>query len=179
MGGKSATGVFEWVSWLPTVNQTMCHMPRAPVWLQPCRALSSQCVYAVGKIPCIRPLHETRFRRRRCPSSTWLPGQLCSSFSNPGIRCGLPPALENGFYSAEDFHAGSTVTYQCNNGYYLLGDSRMFCTDNGSWNGISPSCLGEINAGNCCVDSVMSFGKHLPQVLRLSWHPIVNSTPSQ
>ncbi|MBZ3871168.1 Sushi, von Willebrand factor type A, EGF and pentraxin domain-containing protein 1 [Sciurus carolinensis] len=57
------------------------------------------------------------------------------------ISCGVPPPLENGFYSAEDFHAGSTVTYQCNNGYYLLGDSRMFCTDNGSWNGISPSCL--------------------------------------
>ncbi|XP_069487009.1 sushi, von Willebrand factor type A, EGF and pentraxin domain-containing protein 1 isoform X2 [Ambystoma mexicanum] len=57
------------------------------------------------------------------------------------ISCGVPPALENGFYSAEDFYAGSTVTYQCNSGYYLLGDSRMFCTDNGSWNGISPSCL--------------------------------------
>nr|XP_060465550.1 sushi, von Willebrand factor type A, EGF and pentraxin domain-containing protein 1 [Panthera onca] len=67
------------------------------------------------------------------------------------ISCGVPPPLENGFYSAEDFHAGSTVTYQCNNGYYLLGDSRMFCTDNGSWNGISPSCLGEINLGKYCV----------------------------
>ncbi|KAM7319810.1 hypothetical protein ACRRTK_021493 [Alexandromys fortis] len=66
------------------------------------------------------------------------------------IRCGLPPALENGFYSAEDFHAGSTVTYQCNNGYYLLGDSRMFCTDNGSWNGISPSCL---DVDECAVGS--------------------------
>ena len=59
--------------------------------------------------------------------------------------------MEHGFYSAEDFHAGSTVTYQCNNGYYLLGDSRMFCTDNGSWNGISPSCLGEMNLGNYCM----------------------------
>ncbi|KAJ1059271.1 hypothetical protein K5549_008072 [Capra hircus] len=51
---------------------------------------------------------------------------------------------------AEDFHAGSTVTYQCNNGYYLLGDSRMFCTDNGSWNGISPSCL---DVDECAVGS--------------------------
>ncbi|XP_075416413.1 sushi, von Willebrand factor type A, EGF and pentraxin domain-containing protein 1 isoform X2 [Tenrec ecaudatus] len=71
-----------------------------------------------------------------------------------GIRCGVPPALENGIYSAEDFHAGSTVTYQCNNGYYLLGDSRMFCTDNGSWNGISPSCLDvdECAVGSDCSD---------------------------
>ncbi|XP_051818518.1 sushi, von Willebrand factor type A, EGF and pentraxin domain-containing protein 1 [Antechinus flavipes] len=66
------------------------------------------------------------------------------------IGCGVPPPLENGFYSAEDFYAGSTVTYQCNNGYYLLGDSRMFCTDNGSWNGISPSCL---DVDECAVGS--------------------------
>ncbi|XP_028910838.1 sushi, von Willebrand factor type A, EGF and pentraxin domain-containing protein 1 isoform X8 [Ornithorhynchus anatinus] len=66
------------------------------------------------------------------------------------ISCGVPPPLENGFYSAEDFYAGSTVTYQCNNGYYLLGDSRMFCTDNGSWNGISPSCL---DVDECAVGS--------------------------
>ncbi|XP_076997754.1 sushi, von Willebrand factor type A, EGF and pentraxin domain-containing protein 1 isoform X2 [Tamandua tetradactyla] len=67
-----------------------------------------------------------------------------------GISCGAPPALENGFYSAEDFHAGSTVTYQCNNGYYLFGDSRMFCIDNGSWNGISPSCL---DVDECAIGS--------------------------
>ncbi|EMP30778.1 Sushi, von Willebrand factor type A, EGF and pentraxin domain-containing protein 1 [Chelonia mydas] len=66
------------------------------------------------------------------------------------ISCGVPPPLENGFYSAEDFFAGSTVSYQCNNGYYLLGDSRMFCTDNGSWNGISPSCL---DVDECAVGS--------------------------
>ncbi|KAM4876293.1 sushi, von Willebrand factor type A, EGF and pentraxin domain-containing protein 1 [Thomomys bottae] len=66
------------------------------------------------------------------------------------IHCGVPPPLENGFYSAEDFYAGSTVTYQCNPGYYLLGDSRMFCTDNGSWNGISPLCL---DVDECAVGS--------------------------
>nr|XP_045229548.1 sushi, von Willebrand factor type A, EGF and pentraxin domain-containing protein 1 [Macaca fascicularis] len=66
------------------------------------------------------------------------------------ISCGVPPPLENGFHSADDFYAGSTVTYQCNNGYYLLGDSRMFCTDNGSWNGVSPSCL---DVDECAVGS--------------------------
>ncbi|XP_019410274.1 PREDICTED: sushi, von Willebrand factor type A, EGF and pentraxin domain-containing protein 1, partial [Crocodylus porosus] len=66
------------------------------------------------------------------------------------ISCGVPPPLEHGFYSSEDFFAGSTVTYQCNNGYYLLGDSRMFCTDSGSWNGISPSCL---DVDECAVGS--------------------------
>ncbi|KAK2514926.1 Svep1 [Columba guinea] len=70
------------------------------------------------------------------------------------ISCGVPPPLENGFYSAEDFFAGSTVTYHCNNGYYLLGDSRMLCLDNGSWNSISPSCLDvdECAVGSDCDD---------------------------
>ncbi|RMB94706.1 hypothetical protein DUI87_28819 [Hirundo rustica rustica] len=67
-----------------------------------------------------------------------------------GISCGVPPTLENGFYSAEDFFAGSTVTYHCNGGYYLLGDSRMLCLDNGSWNSISPSCL---DVDECAVGS--------------------------
>ncbi|NWY42555.1 SVEP1 protein, partial [Sylvia atricapilla] len=66
------------------------------------------------------------------------------------ISCGVPPTLENGFYSAEDFFAGSTVTYHCNTGYYLLGDSRMLCLDNGSWNSISPSCL---DVDECAVGS--------------------------
>ncbi|PKU44337.1 von willebrand factor type egf and pentraxin domain-containing protein 1 [Limosa lapponica baueri] len=66
------------------------------------------------------------------------------------ISCGVPPPLENGFYSAEDFFAGSTVTYHCNSGYYLLGDSRMLCQDNGSWNSISPSCL---DVDECAVGS--------------------------
>ncbi|XP_050843098.1 sushi, von Willebrand factor type A, EGF and pentraxin domain-containing protein 1 isoform X3 [Serinus canaria] len=70
------------------------------------------------------------------------------------ISCGVPPTLENGYYSAEDFFAGSTVTYHCNSGYYLLGDSRMLCLDNGSWNSISPSCLDvdECAVGSDCDD---------------------------
>ncbi|KAM9329386.1 sushi, von Willebrand factor type A, EGF and pentraxin domain-containing protein 1 [Gastrophryne carolinensis] len=66
------------------------------------------------------------------------------------ISCGKPPYLKNGVNSDEDFYAGSTVTYQCNRGYYLLGDSRMFCTDNGSWLGTSPKCL---DVDECAVGS--------------------------
>ncbi|OXB54309.1 hypothetical protein ASZ78_008305 [Callipepla squamata] len=66
------------------------------------------------------------------------------------ISCGVPPPLENGGYAAEDFFAGSTITYQCNTGYYLLGDFEMFCKDNGSWSSISPSCL---DVDECAVGS--------------------------
>uniref|UniRef100_A0A2K6EQD9 Sushi, von Willebrand factor type A, EGF and pentraxin domain-containing protein 1 n=1 Tax=Propithecus coquereli TaxID=379532 RepID=A0A2K6EQD9_PROCO len=57
-----------------------------------------------------------------------------------GISCGVPPPLENGFYSAEDFHAGSTVTYQCNKGYTLAGDKESSCLASGSWSHFPPVC---------------------------------------
>ncbi|XP_069622657.1 sushi, von Willebrand factor type A, EGF and pentraxin domain-containing protein 1 [Ranitomeya imitator] len=66
------------------------------------------------------------------------------------ISCGKPPYLKNGINTNENVYAGSTVTYQCNIGYYLLGDSRMFCTDNGSWDGTSPMCL---DVDECAVGS--------------------------
>lgn len=79
---------------------------------------------------------------------------ICPFFftHNAGISCGVPPPLENGGYAAEDFFAGSTITYQCNSGYYLLGDFEMFCRDNGSWSSISPSCLGETCHTYGCMD---------------------------
>jgi hypothetical protein len=103
------------------------------------------------KNSCLTELSQNKVNTKKMCFEHFLLKQCVLPGPIPGIRCGVPPPLENGFYSAEDFYAGSTVTYQCNSGYYLLGDSRMFCTDNGSWNGISPSCLGEINVGSCSV----------------------------
>ncbi|XP_078251223.1 sushi, von Willebrand factor type A, EGF and pentraxin domain-containing protein 1 isoform X2 [Rhinoraja longicauda] len=57
------------------------------------------------------------------------------------INCGLPPALDNGSFTAEDHLFGSAVSYLCNNGYYLLGDYKLFCTDDGNWSGVVPVCL--------------------------------------
>ncbi|XP_069779037.1 sushi, von Willebrand factor type A, EGF and pentraxin domain-containing protein 1 isoform X2 [Narcine bancroftii] len=57
------------------------------------------------------------------------------------INCGLPPILDNGSFIAEDYLFRSAVSYQCNNGYYLLGDSKLFCADDGNWSGVVPVCL--------------------------------------
>ncbi|KAG2466627.1 SVEP1 protein, partial [Polypterus senegalus] len=67
-----------------------------------------------------------------------------------GVNCGPPPSLKNGSYKAEGFHTGSMVTYQCNRGFYLLGDSRAVCGDNGIWNSNTPSCL---DVDECAVGS--------------------------
>ncbi|MBN3306145.1 SVEP1 protein, partial [Amia calva] len=57
------------------------------------------------------------------------------------VTCGPPSPLEHGFYLGEDFQAGSSVTYQCNSGFYLLGDSKVLCGNGGSWSGHPPACL--------------------------------------
>uniref|UniRef100_UPI00398EE43F sushi, von Willebrand factor type A, EGF and pentraxin domain-containing protein 1 n=1 Tax=Pristiophorus japonicus TaxID=55135 RepID=UPI00398EE43F len=57
------------------------------------------------------------------------------------INCGSPPALDNGSFAAEDYLFGSAVSYLCNNGYYLLGDYKLFCADDGNWAGVVPVCL--------------------------------------
>ena len=63
-------------------------------------------------------------------------------FSN----CGDPGNLLNGQRNGDDFTYGSSVSYECDNGYYLLGDSIITCGDNMTWNStVNPTC----NPVNC------------------------------
>ncbi|XP_006809694.1 sushi, von Willebrand factor type A, EGF and pentraxin domain-containing protein 1-like [Neolamprologus brichardi] len=57
------------------------------------------------------------------------------------VSCGPPHPLENGFFQGTDFHAGSSVVYECNAGFYLLGDTKVHCTNSGKWGGTPPACL--------------------------------------
>lgn len=68
-----------------------------------------------------------------------------------GVNCGTPPALLHGQYHGEDFYAGSSVLYQCKPGFYLLGESKMQCGNNGKWSGNVPACLGKRNSNWKCV----------------------------
>lgn len=61
----------------------------------------------------------------------------------PGVSCGAPRPLENGLFQGKDFYAGSSVVYQCNDGFYLLGDTKVHCSNSGKWGGNPPSCLGK------------------------------------
>ncbi|XP_048039857.1 sushi, von Willebrand factor type A, EGF and pentraxin domain-containing protein 1 isoform X2 [Megalobrama amblycephala] len=68
------------------------------------------------------------------------------------VECGPPPDLEHGQYHGEDFYAGSSVLYQCKHGFYLLGESKLLCTNNGKWIGNPPACLDvdECSLGSEC-----------------------------
>uniref|UniRef100_A0A674AIS1 Sushi, von Willebrand factor type A, EGF and pentraxin domain-containing protein 1 n=1 Tax=Salmo trutta TaxID=8032 RepID=A0A674AIS1_SALTR len=57
------------------------------------------------------------------------------------VTCGPPRPLEHGLFQGSDYHAGSTVVYQCNPGFYLLGDAKVLCTNSGKWGGNPPACL--------------------------------------
>uniref|UniRef100_A0A3Q3JW62 Sushi, von Willebrand factor type A, EGF and pentraxin domain-containing protein 1 n=1 Tax=Monopterus albus TaxID=43700 RepID=A0A3Q3JW62_MONAL len=57
------------------------------------------------------------------------------------VSCGPPRSLENGLFQGADFHAGSSVVYQCNAGFYLLGDAKVHCSNSGKWGGNPPACL--------------------------------------
>ncbi|XP_034471250.1 sushi, von Willebrand factor type A, EGF and pentraxin domain-containing protein 1 isoform X4 [Hippoglossus hippoglossus] len=57
------------------------------------------------------------------------------------VSCAVPHPLENGLLQGTDFHSGSSVVYQCNAGFYLLGDAKVHCSNSGKWGGNPPACL--------------------------------------
>ncbi|XP_056156472.1 LOW QUALITY PROTEIN: sushi, von Willebrand factor type A, EGF and pentraxin domain-containing protein 1 [Lampris incognitus] len=57
------------------------------------------------------------------------------------VSCGTPRPLDNGLFLGTDFHSGSSVVYQCNAGFYLLGDAKVHCANSGKWGGNPPACL--------------------------------------
>ena len=57
------------------------------------------------------------------------------------VSCGpATNAPANGQRSVSGTTYGSTVTYACNRGYTLQGNSRHTCLANGQWSGRAPTC---------------------------------------
>ncbi|XP_015271191.1 PREDICTED: complement decay-accelerating factor-like, partial [Gekko japonicus] len=64
------------------------------------------------------------------------------------ITCSSPPSITGGTHdgggSIENFAYNSVVTYRCNNGFLLIGETSIHCTteDNakGIWRGPTPEC---------------------------------------
>ena len=57
------------------------------------------------------------------------------------VSCGPPPkAPANGQRNGSGTTFASTVTYTCNRGYTLQGDSRRTCMANSEWSGRTPTC---------------------------------------
>ena len=65
----------------------------------------------------------------------------CNYVLPAAVSCGpAPNAPSNGQQSGSGTTFGSTVTFTCNQGYNLQGDSRRTCMADGQWNGSAPTC---------------------------------------
>ena len=57
--------------------------------------------------------------------------------------CNQPLRPGHSLVSGNDRRHGSKVTYNCNNGYSLVGSKTRTCND-GRWSGNVPECKGDI-----------------------------------
>ncbi|XP_061166124.1 sushi, von Willebrand factor type A, EGF and pentraxin domain-containing protein 1-like [Saccostrea echinata] len=56
------------------------------------------------------------------------------------VYCGFPQRIRNGFIDGRDYYYESTVRYRCDNNYRLKGSERLYCNENGTWEGETPTC---------------------------------------
>ena len=67
--------------------------------------------------------------------------QSCNCVLPAAVSCGpAPNAPANGQRNGSGTTFASTVTYTCNRGYILQGDSRRTCMANREWSGRTPTC---------------------------------------
>ena len=59
------------------------------------------------------------------------------------INCSDPGIPENGQRFHTNFLFGSIVKFSCNNGYIIVGDDTIVCSENGHWNTTIPTCLSD------------------------------------
>ena len=65
---------------------------------------------------------------------------LCEVLFILAIHCRYLSTPSNGYISSNRTIFGTTVTFSCEDGYRLKGDSELTCFPNGSWSNPEPSC---------------------------------------
>ena len=58
------------------------------------------------------------------------------------VTCGDPGTPSNGARIGDVFTFGSSVSYQCNEGYRISDDASRTCLSDGTWSGTTPTCIG-------------------------------------
>lgn len=85
------------------------------------------------------------------------------------VECPVPNPIPGGFYELNlnnDLVYRSVVTYDCDEGFTLIGNATRECAENGSWSGVMPMCkkvscdsVGNIEHGRVELDSFFYFSK--------------------
>ena len=68
----------------------------------------------------------------------------------------MPSRLQNGQHSYKTTNYNGTVTFSCNAGYLLRGNSSRSCQSTGRWSGTQPSC----EIGECKICLHCAFCQH-------------------
>ena len=53
----------------------------------------------------------------------------------------LPSSISQGFINGSGSVEGSLYSFNCKQGYSLVGDKNLYCTEEGKWNASIPICL--------------------------------------
>ena len=56
------------------------------------------------------------------------------------VSCGLPPMLENAIVDGNAYEYGEKVKFRCKKGYYIVGDAKTICQQDGSWSVVRARC---------------------------------------
>ena len=125
-----------WLGEVPTCNAITCDPPDS--------ILNGQVVYkdlrlgSVVRYKCNEG-YELSIDQdvRRCLANLSFEGEdpVCEP-----VRCNEPDDLLYGSKVVEGYEFQSIVTYQCDEGYILKGDSARTCTKDKTWNGQVPIC---------------------------------------
>ncbi|KFV96185.1 Complement receptor type 2, partial [Fulmarus glacialis] len=76
--------------------------------------------------------------------------------------CPRPPNIANGLQSGQSldkFSRGVTVSYGCKDGYELVGNRSIYCTETGLWSRPLPRC----EAIGCKIPEVQNGNVYKPQ----------------
>ena len=63
-------------------------------------------------------------------------------FTPSVVDCGGLSSPQNGQVILTNTTFGSIATYQCDDGFNLIGDMQRMCQSNGEWSGNEPTCEG-------------------------------------
>ncbi|RZB38885.1 sushi, von Willebrand factor type A, EGF and pentraxin domain-containing protein 1-like [Asbolus verrucosus] len=58
------------------------------------------------------------------------------------VTCGYPGYIRNGYAIGSKHNFHEKITYKCYEGYELVGNSTIICTENGTWYPEKPRCAG-------------------------------------
>ena len=57
-----------------------------------------------------------------------------------GINCGDPGSVNNGMVNSNGTYVTSIATFECDDGYDLIGDRQRVCQLDGTWSNMVPEC---------------------------------------